>query len=91
MGVLQSRWGLVNLPRTDAYKSASSLWQKMVWWHDNLWSNEVTWAIGSALVLGRMEGMGRRDALLPDPDKEDWIRCITHLANAVRGPVRTFM
>ncbi|TBU25656.1 hypothetical protein BD311DRAFT_764114 [Dichomitus squalens] len=71
--------------REDAY-SSGSLWQKVVWWHDNLWSDETTWTITSATILNGMNGMQFCDALLPDSYKDDWVRCITHLANEIHGP-----
>ena len=75
----------------DTYKASNNLWQKLVWWHDNLWSDEGTWVYGSYMLLTEMEGMQRRDALLPDVDREDWILCITHLAHLVRGLVSELM
>ncbi|KAI1787652.1 hypothetical protein LXA43DRAFT_702744 [Ganoderma leucocontextum] len=69
--------------RNDTY-NACSFWQKAVWWHDNLWSDEPTWISTALMTLVGAKGMRVHDALVPDTDPDDWVRCVTHLTNRVR-------
>ena len=78
--------GISQLARLDAY-NAGGFWKKAVWWHDNLWSDDAIW-VATAWTMGvGLKGMTRRDALVPDTDPDDWVRCMTHLANRVREEV----
>ncbi len=58
--------------------------QKAVWWHDNLWSDELTWVSTAMTMFVGVQGMRVRDALVPDTDPGDWVRCVTHLSNRVK-------
>ncbi|PIL30017.1 hypothetical protein GSI_07929 [Ganoderma sinense ZZ0214-1] len=75
--------------RDDAY-SAGSFWQKVVWWHDNLWADDPTWVAAAMVIASGTNGMLVRDALTPQTDTDDWVRCVTHSANRVYEEVSVF-
>ena len=67
--------------------TTGNFWQRVVWWHDNLWADEATWVTTGVTMAVHVSGMLHRDALLPTTDPDDWVRCVTHLTNRVNEEV----